>query len=168
MPPEGSSDRHPRPAVPAGAPSRVDIFDTTLRDGSQFEGISLTVDDKLRVAEQLDHLGVAWIEGGYPGANPKDAAFFERARTELELSTSTLLAFGSTRRPKGKVDVDDGLRTLVASGVSTACIVGKSWDYHVTEALRTTLDEGESMVADSVRLLKACGLRVFFDAEPFF
>jgi 2-isopropylmalate synthase len=156
------------PVPPAGAPSRVDIFDTTLRDGSQFEGISLTVDDKLRVAEQLDHLGVAWIEGGYPGANPKDAAFFERAKTELDLTTSTLLAFGSTRRPKGKVDVDEGLQTLVASGVSTACIVGKSWDYHVIEALRTTLDEGAAMVGDSVRFLKSSGLRVFFDAEHFF
>ena len=139
-----------------------------MRDGSQFEGISLTVDDKLRVAEQLDDLGVRWIEGGYPGANPKDSAFFERARTELDLETSTLLAFGSTRRPKGRVDVDDGLRTLVESGVSTACIVGKSWDFHVTEALRTTLDEGVSMVEDSVRFLKGAGLQVFFDAEHFF
>ncbi|MEJ7585557.1 MAG: citramalate synthase [Acidimicrobiales bacterium] len=157
----------PEPAV-AGGPSAVDIFDTTLRDGSQFEGISLTVDDKLRVAEQLDHLGVRWIEGGYPGANPKDASFFQRATSELQLETSTLLAFGSTRRPKGRVDVDDGLRTLVEAGVSTACIVGKSWDYHVTEALRTTLDEGVAMVADSVRFLKGAGLRVFFDAEHFF
>ncbi len=153
---------------PPGAPAAVEIFDTTLRDGSQFEGISLTVDDKLRVAEQLDHLGVHWIEGGYPGANPKDAAFFDRARTELDLTTSTLVAFGSTRRPKGRVDIDDGLRTVVESGVSTACIVGKSWDYHVTEALRTTLDEGVAMVGDSVRFLKAAGLRVFFDAEHFF
>jgi 2-isopropylmalate synthase len=151
-----------------GLPSSVQVYDTTLRDGSQQEGISLTIDDKLRVAEQLDHLGVRWIEGGYPGANPKDAAFFQRAQTELKLDTSTLLAFGSTRRPKGKVDVDDGLRTLVESGVSTACIVGKSWDFHVTEALRTTLDEGVAMVADSVRFLKAAGLRVFFDAEHFF
>ena len=164
MPPESE----PSGRTPPGAPRAVDIFDTTLRDGSQFEGISLTVDDKLRVAEQLDHLGVRWIEGGYPGANPKDAAFFERAGTELDLETSTLLAFGSTRRPKGRVDVDDGLRTLVESGVSTACIVGKSWDYHVTEALRTTLDEGVAMVADSVRFLKLAGLRVFFDAEHFF
>jgi 2-isopropylmalate synthase len=156
------------PERPSGAPEAVEIFDTTLRDGSQFEGISLTVDDKLRVAEQLDHLGVAWIEGGYPGANPKDAAFFERAATELTLETSTLLAFGSTRRPRGRVDIDDGLRTLVESGVSTACIVGKSWDFHVTEALRTTLDEGVAMVADSVRFLKDAGLRVFFDAEHFF
>ena len=154
---------------PAGPPASVEIFDTTLRDGAQFEGISLTVDDKLRVAEQLDWLGVAWIEGGYPQANPKDAEFFRRAAAgELSLSTATLVAFGSTRRPAGKVDVDPTLTALVESGVSTACIVGKSWDFHVTEALRTTLDEGVAMVADSVRFLRGQGLRVFFDAEHFF
>ena len=127
-------------------PSRVEIFDTTLRDGAQFEGISLTVEDKLKVAEQLDHLGVAWIEGGYPQANPKDEEFFRRAVTELQLGTATLVAFGSTRRPLGKVDVDPTLSALVQAGTSTACIVGKSWDYHVTEALQTTLEEGVAMV----------------------
>jgi 2-isopropylmalate synthase len=149
-------------------PAAVDIFDTTLRDGAQFEGISLTVEDKLRVAEQLDWLGVRWIEGGYPQANPRDAEFFRRAGTELRLETATLVAFGSTRRPAGKVDVDPTLAALVDSGVSTACIVGKSWDFHVTEALRTTLDEGVSMVGDSVRFLRSQGMRVFFDAEHFF
>src|SRR6478672_2204609 len=89
---------------------RVDIYDTTLRDGSQLEGISLTVDDKLRIAEQLDWLGVHYIEGGWPGANPKDDEFFARAQSELRLSTSTLVAFGSTRRPLGKVDVDETLQ----------------------------------------------------------
>jgi 2-isopropylmalate synthase len=149
-------------------PTAVDIFDTTLRDGAQFEGISLTVDDKLRVAEQLDWLGVRWIEGGYPQANPRDAEFFRRAGTDLRLETATLVAFGSTRRPAGKVDVDPTLSALVESGVSTACIVGKSWDFHVTEALRTTLDEGVAMVGDSVRYLRGQGMRVFFDAEHFF
>ncbi len=149
-------------------PSRVEIFDTTLRDGSQLEGISLTVEDKLRIAEQLDHLGVHYIEGGWPGANPKDEEFFRRARTELRLSTSTLVAFGSTRRVKGKVDDDATLRNLVEAGTSTVCIVGKAWDYHVLEALRTTLDEGVAMVADSIAHLKQAGLRVFFDAEHFF
>ncbi|HJR26285.1 MAG TPA: citramalate synthase [Acidimicrobiales bacterium] len=152
------------PALPAS----IDIFDTTLRDGAQFEGISLTVEDKLKVAEQLDWLGVAWIEGGYPQANPKDEEFFRRARTELSLSTATLVAFGSTRKPAGKVDVDPTLAALVGAGTSTACIVGKSWDYHVIEALGTTLDEGVAMVAESVEFLKAAGLRVFFDAEHFF
>ena len=152
----------------AGVPPRVDIFDTTLRDGAQFEGISLTVEDKLRVAEQLDWLGVRWIEGGYPQANPRDAEFFRRAVDELALSTAELVAFGSTRRPLGRVDVDPTLAALVGSGVSTSCIVGKSWDFHVTEALRTTLDEGVAMVGDSVRFLRGAGQRVFFDAEHFF
>src|SRR3954467_8475060 len=98
-------------------PTSVEVFDTTLRDGSQLEGLSLTVDDKLRIAEQLDHLGVHYIEGGWPGANPKDDAFFRRAvGGELPLSTSTLVAFGSTRRVKGKVDSDDTLRNLVEAG----------------------------------------------------
>jgi 2-isopropylmalate synthase len=149
-------------------PSSVEIFDTTLRDGAQFEGISLTVEDKLRVAEQLDWLGVRWIEGGYPQANPKDEEFFQRAPSELKLTNAELVAFGSTRRPAGKVDVDPTLAALVGAGTSTVCIVGKSWDFHVTEALRTTLDEGIAMVAESVAFLKAEGLRVFFDAEHFF
>lgn len=155
------------PALPS-LPDAVEIFDTTLRDGAQFEGISLTVEDKLRIAEQLDWLGVRWIEGGYPQANPKDAEFFRRAPTELRLETAELVAFGSTRRPAGRVDDDPTLRSVLEAGTSTVCIVGKSWDFHVTEALRTTLDEGVAMVADSVRHLKAAGRRVFFDAEHFF
>src|SRR4051794_25122408 len=146
----------------------VEIYDTTLRDGSQLEGISLTVDDKLRIAEQLEWLGVDYIEAGYPGANPKDDELFRRAVGELSLSHSTLVAFGSTRRVKGKVDSDDSLRHLVEANTSTVCIVGKCWDYHVTEALQTTLDEGVAMVADSVEFLRNAGLRVFFDAEHFF
>jgi len=147
---------------------RVEVFDTTLRDGTQLEGVSVTVDDKLRIAEQLDHLGVTFIEGGWPGANPKDEEFFRRARTELQLDTATLVAFGSTRRVKGKVDDDPTLRNLVEAGTSTVCIVAKSWDYHVTEALLTTLDEGVAMVADSVEYLGGNGLRVMVDAEHFF
>ncbi|RMH83342.1 MAG: citramalate synthase [Actinomyces sp.] len=159
-------DRGPRhdPAWPVA----VDVFDTTLRDGAQLEGISLTVDDKLRIARQLDRLGVAYIEGGWPGANPKDEEFFARARDELELSTATLVAFGSTRRVKGRVDEDPTLANLVAAGTEVVCIVGKAWDYHVTAALRTSLDEGVAMVADSVAWLVARGRRVFFDAEHFF
>lgn len=149
-------------------PPSVEIYDTTLRDGSQLEGVSLTVDDKLRIAEQLDLLGVGFIEGGYPGANPKDDEFFDRAKTELSLATSKLVAFGSTRRPRGKVDADNSLANLVAAGTDLVCIVGKCWDYHVSEALNTTLDEGVAMVADSVGYLVATGKRVFFDAEHFF
>jgi len=146
----------------------VEVFDTTLRDGSQLEGISLTVDDKLRIAEQLDHLGVTYIEGGYPGANPKDAEFFERLHRELDLHTSTMVAFGSTRRPLGRVDEDDTLKTLVKANTSAVCIVGKAWDYHVLEALQTTLDEGVAMVADSVDYLVNHGLNTMYDAEHFF
>jgi 2-isopropylmalate synthase len=144
---------------PQTEPAQVEIFDTTLRDGSQLEGVSLTVDDKLRIAEQLDHLGVHYIEGGWPGANPKDDEFFQRATAELDLTTSTLVAFGSTRRVKGKVDEDETLQHLVKANTSTVCIVGKAWDYHVTEALRTTLDEGVAMVRDTVRHLRAEGRR---------
>ena len=149
-------------------PKNVEIYDTTLRDGAQLEGISLTVDDKLRIAEQLDNLGVHYIEGGWPGANPKDVEFFERAKEELALKHSRLVAFGSTRRVNGDAQNDPTLANLVAAGTSTVCIVGKSWDYHVTEALRTSLDEGIAMVADSIKFLKDQGLEVFFDAEHFF
>ena len=149
-------------------PKNVEIYDTTLRDGAQLEGISLTVDDKLRIAEQLDNLGVHYIEGGWPGANPKDVEFFERAKEELTLKHSRLVAFGSTRRVNGDAQNDPTLANLVAAGASTVCIVGKSWDYHVTEALRTSLNEGIAMVADSIKFLKDQGLEVFFDAEHFF
>lgn len=150
-------------------PESVDIFDTTLRDGSQFEGIALTTDDKLKIADQLDHLGVHYIEGGWPGSNPRDDSFFERAAAgELELANSTLVAFGSTRRPKGKVDDDATLANLLRAQTPVCCIVAKSWDYHVVEALRTTLDEGIAMIADSVNYLVGEGRRVFVDFEHFF
>ena len=148
--------------------THVEVFDTTLRDGLQVEGVSATVDDKLRIAEQLDHLGVHFIEGGWPGANPKDIEFFARAHTELRLGTSTMVAFGSTRRPRGKVDDDATLRNLLDAQTAAVCIVAKSWDYHVLEALQTTLDEGEAMIADSVRFLHGEGRRVLVDLEHFF
>ncbi len=151
-----------------GLPEAVDVFDTTLRDGSQQEGLSLTVDDKLRVAEQLDHLGVTFIEGGWPGANPKDAEFFARAHGELRLSTATLVAFGSTRRANVRAEDDETLRHLVEAGTPAVCIVAKSSEMHVVDALRTTLDEAVAMVADSVEFLLANDLRVFLDAEHFF
>jgi len=155
------------PAV-STLPDAVEIYDTTLRDGSQLEGISLTVEDKLRIAEQLDWLGVHFVEAGWPGANPKDDELFRRAPKDLKLTTSELVAFGSTRRVKGKVDSDDTLRHLVEANVGTVCIVGKTWDYHVTEALGTTLDEGVAMVGDSVEFLRRSGMNVLFDAEHFF
>src|SRR5579862_5668507 len=115
----------PAHTLPRELPGAVDIFDTTLRDGSQQEGLSLTVDDKLRVAEQLDHLGVAYIEGGWPGANPKDDEFFRRAPTELRLSTATLVAFGSTRRAGVTAERDEVLRKLVDADTPVVCIVAK-------------------------------------------
>jgi 2-isopropylmalate synthase len=149
-------------------PELVEAFDTTLRDGMQVEGVSATVEDKLRIAEQLDYLGVHYIEGGWPGANPKDIEFFARAATELQLKNSTLVAFGSTRRPRGKVDDDATLRNLLDANTSAVCIVAKSWDYHVTDALQTTLEEGVLMVADSVDFLNSNGRRVLVDLEHFF
>ena len=154
-------------ALPA-LPDAVDVFDTTLRDGSQQEGLSLTVDDKLRVAEQLDHLGVTFIEGGWPGANPKDAEFFARAPKELDLARATLVAFGSTRRAGVRAEDDETLRHLVEAQTEAVCIVAKSSEMHVVDALRTTLDEAVAMVADSVAFLRANDLRVFLDAEHFF
>ena len=147
---------------------RVEIYDTTLRDGAQLEGISLTVDDKLRIAKQLDRLGVHYIEGGWPGANPKDEEFFQRAVKELTLENSQLVAFGSTRRVNGEVEDDETLKNLLNANTEVVCIVGKASAYHVTEALRTSLEEGIAMVEESVRFLKGKKTKVFFDAEHFF
>src|SRR5262249_54966283 len=122
----------------------------------------------LRIAEQLDWLGVHYIEAGWPGANPKDDELFRRAPQELKLTTSTLVAFGSTRRVKGKVDSDETLRHLVVATVGAECIVVKSWHYHVLEALGTDLDEGVAMMGDSVESLRTEGMQVLFDAEHFF
>jgi 2-isopropylmalate synthase len=147
----------------------VDLYDTTLRDGTQQEGISLTVADKLRVARTIDSLGVAYIEGGWPGANPKDTEFFRRAAAgELQLARATLTAFGMTRRPRREAAGDPTLAALLQARTPVVCLVGKSWDVHVTEALGTTLDENLAMVFESVALLRAEGRRVFFDAEHFF
>jgi 2-isopropylmalate synthase len=147
----------------------VDLYDTTLRDGTQREGISPTVHDKLRIAGVLDALGVAYIEGGWPGANPKDSEFFARAAAgDLQLSRATLTAFGMTRRPRADAAGDPTLAALLGAGTSVVCLVGKSWLLHVTEALGTTGQENLAMVADSIALLRGEGRRVFFDAEHFF
>jgi 2-isopropylmalate synthase len=142
------------------------VYDTTLRDGSQREGLSLSVNDKLAIARHLDDLGVGFIEGGWPGANPKDAEFFARAQTELKLKTAQLAAFGSTRRPNG-VTADD-LAHLRESHAPIATMVAKSDVRHVERALRTTREENLAMVRDSVAHLTAEGQRVFLDAEHFF
>ncbi len=142
------------------------VYDTTLRDGAQREGMSLSVNDKLAIARHLDELGVGFIEGGWPGANPKDAEFFRRARTELELSTAQLAAFGSTRRPGGAAAAD--LAHLRESGAGVVTLVAKADVRHVERALRTTREENLAMVRDSVAHLRSEGQRVFLDAEHFF
>ena len=147
----------------------VDLYDTTLRDGTQREGITLSVEDKLRVARSMDDLGVAYIEGGWPGANPKDTEFFARAADgELQLTNATLVAFGMTRAPGRAAEDDAQLAALLDARTEVITLVGKSWGYHVDEALRTSRAENVAMVADSVRYLRAQGRRVMFDAEHFF
>ena len=145
----------------------VQLYDTTLRDGTQKEGISFSVVDKLHIAQKLDELGIHFIEGGWPGSNPKDVEFFSKAKS-LNLPCSQLVAFGSTRRPKAKAKTDTNLMALANAGVKVVTIVGKSSELQVTQVLETTLDENLSMIADSIRYLKAKGLTVFFDAEHFF
>jgi 2-isopropylmalate synthase len=145
----------------------ITLYDTTLRDGTQREGMSLSVEDKLRIVRRLDDLGVHYIEGGFPGSNPKDAEFFERVRG-LKLKTAVVSAFGSTRRKDTAVSDDPGLAALLATGCDALCIVGKAWDLQVTEALGATLEENLAMVAESVAYLKGAGRTVFFDAEHFF
>ena len=142
------------------------VYDTTLRDGSQREGMALSVNDKLAIARHLDELGVGFVEGGWPGANPKDAEFFRRARTELDLSVAQLAAFGSTRRPGGDAAAD--LAHLRESGAGVVTLVAKADVRHVERALRTTRAENLAMVRDSVAHLRAEGQRVFLDAEHFF
>ena len=144
------------------------VFDTTLRDGAQREGINLTVADKLAIAGHLDDFGVGLIEGGWPGANPRDTEFFARARTELEFRHAQLVAFGSTRRAGVPAAEDPQVRALVESEAPVVTLVAKSHDRHVELALRTTLDENLAMVRDTVAYLREQGRRVFVDCEHFF
>jgi len=143
------------------------LYDTTLRDGAQQEGISFSVEDKLKIAQKLDELGIDFIEGGWPGSNPKDTEFFSRAR-DLTLAHSSLVAFGSTRRPNGSVEKDINLQALLEAGTSVVTLVGKAWDKQVTHVLETTLAENLGMISGSINYLKSKGLRAFFDAEHFF
>ncbi len=155
-------------ALPSPRPG-LDLYDTTLRDGTQREGVILSVDDKLRVARRMDELGVAYIEGGWPGANPKDTAFFARAADgELRLDNATLVAFGMTRSARHRAEDDPLLQGLVDARTDVVCLVGKSWGYHVDEALGVPRAENLAMVAESITHLRSLGKRVFFDAEHFF
>ena len=146
---------------------KICLYDTTLRDGAQRAGISFSVEDKLSIARKLDELGVDYIEGGWPGANPKDSEFFARAN-ELSLTKARLVAFGSTRKCGICVEEDSGLAALVGAGVSTVTIVGKASALQVTRVLEVSLEENLAMVTESVAYLKSKGLSVFFDAEHFF
>jgi 2-isopropylmalate synthase len=147
--------------------SRIIIYDTTLRDGSQTEGVSYTVSDKVKITEKLDELGVHYIEGGWPGSNPKDKEFFELMKGR-KLKNAVLASFGSTRRANVRPQEDNNLKELVASKTKTVTIFGKSWDLHVTDVIKTTLAENLKMIEDSVAFLKSHKLEVFYDAEHFF
>jgi 2-isopropylmalate synthase len=144
------------------------IYDTTLRDGAQQEGLNLSVHDKLLIAKHLDDLGVGFIEGGWPGANPKDTEFFARVAQEITFKNATFVAFGATRRPGVKAADDALLRALQDSKAPVVTLVAKSHDRHVDLALKTSLDENLAMIKDSIEFLKAGGQRVFLDAEHFF
>ena len=148
--------------------SDLHVYDTTLRDGAQQEGLNLSVADKLAIARYLDELGVGYIEGGWPGSNPKDTEFFARARQELSLELATLAAFGATRRPGTSAAADPMVRALLDSGAPVVTLVAKAHVRHVTDALRTTGAENLEMVRDTVAFLTGEGRRVFVDAEHFF
>ena len=147
--------------------SFIQIYDTTLRDGTQSEGFTLSGYDKIRVAKRLDDLGVAFIEGGWPGSNPKDAEFFERAR-DMEWQTALIAAFGSTCRVKGGPEDDANIQALLDARTPVCTIFGKTWTLHVTDVLLTTLDDNLRIVEQSVAYLRAAGRRVIYDAEHFF
>ncbi len=149
------------------AEDRVSIYDTTLRDGAQGEGISFSCEDKLRVLAALDEFGVDYVEGGWPGSNPKDVEFFLAAR-RLKLSRARLAAFGSTRRPQKDAEGDQNLRALIEVETPVVTIFGKSWRLHVIEVFRITLAENLAMIEESVRHLKGAGREVIYDAEHFF
>ncbi|MDE0926500.1 MAG: citramalate synthase [Methylophilaceae bacterium] len=146
---------------------KVIAYDSTLRDGAQAQGVSFTVEDKLKVVQQLDNLGVSYIEAGNPGSNPKDLAFFERV-SELNLKHAKIIAFGSTRKIGIKAADDHNLKSLLSANTEAVAIFGKSWDYQVTDILRTKLEENLAMISDTIAYLKQQGKEVVFDAEHFF
>lgn len=148
-------------------PARASIFDTTLRDGAQTEGVSFSTEDKLEILDRLDSFGIDFVEGGYPGSNPKDKAFFKAAQN-LKLKNSKLVAFGSTHRPGQSPTEDKGMEALLDSGTEWVCIFGKSWDLHAEKALQVSLEENLAIVHDTVEHLTRNGRRVIFDAEHFF
>ena len=149
------------------APTPIWIYDTTLRDGAQREGLSLSLEDKLRIARQLDRLGIPFIEGGWPGANPKDVQFFWQLKEE-PLTQAEVVAFCSTRRPHRLAAEDPGLQDVLAAGTRWITLFGKSWDLHVTEGLKTTLDENLAMIQDTIAYFRSQDRRIIYDAEHWF
>jgi len=147
--------------------SKIELYDTTLRDGAQSEGISFSVSDKLKISEKLDELGVHFIEGGWPGANPKDIEFFRKAG-KLKFKKSKLVAFGSTRHANAKAKADKVMKGLLSADTKYITIFGKSWDLHVRDVFKVDLEENLRMIEDSIKFLKANGKVVFYDAEHFF
>ena len=145
---------------------KIQIYDTTLRDGSQGEGISFSVHDKPLIAKKIDELGFDFIEGGWPGANPKDIEFFQKAK-ELKLKRAKLVAFGSTCKAGSKASEDANLKGLLDAETKVITIFGKSWDMHVREVFKTDLEENLRMIEDSVKFLKSKGREVIYDAEHF-
>ncbi|MBF0319913.1 MAG: citramalate synthase, partial [Nitrospirae bacterium] len=145
----------------------IEIYDTTLRDGTQAEDISLSLEDKLLITERLDAFGVNYVEGGWPSSNPKDAEYFRQVRA-MKLKTAVIAAFGSTHRPGIRAEDDNNLLSIVEAGTQAATIFGKTWDFHVHEALRIPLDENLEVIRNSIRFLKSNIKKVFFDAEHFF
>lgn len=146
---------------------KIEIFDSTLRDGAQAEGISFSVEDKIRIVGALDALGISYIEAGNPGSNPKDLEFFQRVK-ELKLKHSRLTAFGSTRRPGIRVEEDSNIQSLLQANTPVIAIFGKSWSLHVTEIIKTTLEENLAMIRETISYLKGQGKEVIYDAEHFF
>jgi len=146
---------------------QVKLFDTTLRDGAQTEGISFSLEDKLKIARLLDELGVHYIEGGWPGSNPKDIEFFKEIK-KVKLKHAKICAFSSTRRPGVKVEADKNIQTLIAAETPVVTIFGKSWDFHVKDALKCTLEENLAMIKETIAFVKKAGREVIFDAEHFF
>lgn len=147
--------------------THVQIYDTTLRDGAQGEGVNFSLRDKLLIARRLDEFGVDFVEGGYPLSNPKDAEFFQRIAAE-PLRNSRVCAFGMTRRRGVTADADPGMQALLASQAPVITIVGKTHDFHVTDVLRVSLEENLAMIRDSVACMRAVGREVIYDAEHFF